>query len=628
MQSSLYLAAILLGAAPLQEVSSLPDDPQFPIIALFGETRVRRDWAVRFDEGALVVLGGPASDWFVTWDLLSGRIKTQARAPQAPTTVVHREMGPTGKYYFHVPAPEVDKIGRRTQIVRYYDTTSGALAKTASFSNLSPPRFKLPGTTADERYLLGAFGGGQHPKDEALRTFVGKMYKNQGLLNRLVTPDGLFVTGMDPAHKLFTVVDAEQARLVAELDLPLHLQFENGPFATLSEDRSTLALTAIGKDMIHIADLAKRKFVRELSGHPGGAVAGFKLSSDGGRLLSSGASDQKARLWDTRQGKELATLAVRGVSEVGFLSPGAKAGVVVEDHRVRLLNPDGTHLRTMSTAFAWKTRLSGDGKFALNIHDDTVSSSLAFWSLDPVQLLREQELPGGVGFHHLAADGRYAWIRAGTTDFVLDRDQPAPVWKGRIEGRPVGILPGGAILICLRGNALIGLNLETGEPRWSVEFPKAVHAAQLNLRGSHCLALTEASRIVDVSTGSFVEGGPLPWGPEGDLDAHLSDDGQTVVSILRTERAVRWCTAAGQELHRWAYGATFEPRRSWLGASPDVRRAYVYNDYAVGVLTQERGLEKTYVFSKGSPFSAAMFGDFLFVHQGRGSALLRHSTAK
>lgn len=611
-------SAVCAQAAPPKD---WPDDPQFPIQALFGRTLERRDWAVRGDDAILVVLGGPDRDWVVGWDLVSGQQKYRARVPHLQNNSEHREMGPSGKVLFYFPKEETGKDGRRPRIVNYCDTTTGKVSKSASFDATTPPTYKVPGNTVDDRYLLAQFGGGFHPKQTALRAFE----ENRKVANRLMTPDFLYVVGHDIDRKSLLVIDAEKPRLVAELPLaPLDIQANGILNADLSGDRSTLVLR--NSDLtLKVIDLGKRKPVQTLIGHQQSIVAGFHLSPDATRVISS-ALDASARLWDAAQGKEVVQVPIEGMSEVGFLTAGEKAGYVVDSYSLRLLKYDGSPLRTVGSFLSAEAELTEDGRAAFDGIDGPHQSVFHFWKLDPPQLLWEERIPGRRQFSSLSADGRHALVQVDGSYIVLNADTHVSQPIGKLPGMAVGLLPGGDALLMIQQKSLVAIDVGTQQKRWSVDLPDAPRGGVLNRPGTHCVVNTTPPRVVETSKGTIVS---VDKPPAADEDRSMIDsllisvDGGTVLTHHSSSRTLQWRSVKDGTIKKHVYA---QNAGGAVALSSDGSRAYVYTPFRLQVVSADKGVEKTWELPTPAG-RIRMSGEFLIAEFAGSSALLRYVPA-
>src|SRR6185295_9553541 len=241
-----------------------------------------------------------------------------------------------------------------------------------------------------------------------------------------------------------------------------------------------------------------------------------------------------ARLWDVALGKELAQLPTdRAAEEVGFVTAGEKAGYVVDEHSLRLLKYDGTLLRTVGTFLSARAELTEDGRSAFDGTDGTQQTSYRFWKLDPPQVLWEHRLPGRRGFAALSADGQRALVEADNTFHLLDAPTRTVVWTGKVAGMPVGLLPGGAVVLSIQQKTLVAVDVATGEKRWSTDLPEAPLGGRLNAPGTHCVVRTAFSaRVVETAQGRILSANKAP-GPNEDRSssdlADLTRDGETVV---------------------------------------------------------------------------------------------------
>lgn len=604
-------------AGPLGD--GFQEDPLFPIQALFGRTDNRREWAVRTEDATLVVLGGPGRDWFVGWDLVTGQQKYRVRAPHLSNNVDHREMGPTGKFLFFLPKEEPGKDGRSPRMVNYFDTTTGKLARTASFDVTSPPQYKVQGNTLDERALIQRFGGGFHPKQTALQSFIRPLASNRGLLIRSATPDLLHVVATDPDLKSLYVLDAEKPKVVAEIPMSgLGVAATDVVNSELSADRSTLILTA-GLSFA-VVDLPKKKIVRSLVGHSKSIFSGFRLSPDATRLLSA-SLDGSARIWDVPQGKELAQVFTdRGAEEVGFLTAGEKAGYVVDEHSVRLLKYDGSLMRTVGTFLSSRAELTEDGSAALDGLDGTKQTTYRFWKLDPPQVLAEHRIPGRRGFTALSADGRTALIQADDQFLLLDSRNPDPLWTGKLDGVPVGVLPGGAVLM-IRKKSIVAVDVQKEEPRWTSEFPE-IRFARVNGSGTHVLVVGAVPHVIESAQGRKVTDDPPAAYRLNCSSAVLSRDGSVFVTYDENSGTFCWQTVSGGVVRTETLP---KPQSGQMALSPDGRRLYWVTPMKILVFSSDKGLEKTVVMSSRILHEIRMTGDFAVIERSGGSALLRYA---
>jgi WD40 repeat protein len=616
------LFALLVQAKPAEPGHFL-EDPRFPIVAWFGTPDDRREWAVRYDDATLVVLSGPGRDWFGVWDLKTGTFKQQARAPRITDTVVQREIGPTGRYLFFLPAEETGKDGRRVRAVRYYDTTTGAASKTASFSLESPPQVKVSGSTADEIELIARYGGGFHPKQVALRDFISKRTKNQGLAHRIRTRDLLYETGVDRDRKTFVVIDAESPRVVAELQLPA----AEVRFASVGPGKDTIILSGDANELF-VADAGQKKVVRTLEGHAQPPVTGYKLNADSSRLLST-SLDKTTRLWDVQKGLEIFRLNEMA-GEVGFLTSGGKEGVVVNGQGVRLLDREGRTTVLTVTEFTFAALFSADGKSAMDPHPwPSDAARLVFWTLDPPRAVREIRIPERCHEYFLSADGRHGLAVSQKTCHLLDRERAEPVASfPRQDYRPAGLLPGGGAWLAVQGDTLLAADLPGGAKRWSVDFKFGVRTARMNATGSHVLVVTGdgTPRVVDVATGQATPGEFPKQNLKTYEEAQLSSDGKTLVGYA--DKTVRWWTSDGKELKSWPVSAPNVEEGARLSISPDGQRAFLFRANSVATVTLEKGYERTHVFNKRIAYSMEMRGETAVIHGHGASAILRYAASK
>ncbi len=625
--------ALLLIAAPAPRQPNpvqqmFQEDPQFPIVALFGRTETRREWAVRTEDATLVVLGGPQKGWLIGWDLATGQQKFRVRAPLVLNTVDSREMGPTGKVLFFLPKEQPGKDGKTPRIVHYHDTSTGKLVKTASFDTSSPNSIKVPGNTQDDRALIQRFAGGLHPKQTAQIDFEKKLSSNQGLYNRAFTADLLHLVATDPARKTLYVIDVEKPRVVAELPLPAlgHYAAENLA-AEYSPDRGLLVLRT-GTHALGIVEISKKKLVRELIGHTQTIHPNFRLSPDGTRLLSA-SLDGTARIWDVAQGKALAVPVASGsIQELGFVTAGEKAGIVVDARAARLVKYDGSPLRTVGTFLSARAVLTEDGKFALDTIDGSEETLVHFWKLDPAQLLWELRLSGGWRHSTLSADGRHALVQTHETFHLVDAQQAgAAVWSGKLPGTPLGVLPGGGGIVVFQDKSVTAIETPSLQKRWTVEVGDSVRSGRLNATGSHAVVVAGIPRVLDLAKGAVVSGAKFPApleAPTAYGEVFVSGDGRTVVTLDKPARTIQWRSLEGDLLKAQNFPQAVQPDDGRFFVPSDSRRAYLCAGNRIVVVTPEKGVEKTYVFHPTTAHTVQMHGDFAVIQGNGASTLLRY----
>lgn len=168
-----------------------------------------------------------------------------------------------------------------------------------------------------------------------------------------------------------------------------------------------------------IWDINTRELIHELSGSDGGLISAA-YSPDGSKIIA-GASMKSAKIWNTKTGKEIATLQSGGVKSVVFSPDGSKVATGSSDSKPKIWDAStGKLLTTLSdrtTKANSSISFSPNGKKVVS-----AGKGIQVWDATTGKLL-VNILDGDYRAIALSPDGRKIAAATGENAVILDLEK-------------------------------------------------------------------------------------------------------------------------------------------------------------------------------------------------------------
>jgi len=312
-------------------------------------------------------------------------------------------------------------------------------------------------------------------------------------------PDGVKVWDLDRRDVVSTVASLEQGVTAM----------------ALSPDGATYAAAWRDDNRIWLTDTVAAKAVGVLQGHTS-AIETLQFSNDGTRLLST-SSDGTARVWDTKNGRQL------GMRAVDDRMPGVLA----------IMSSDGSHVvsRDGTTAIVWDASTGLEARRLVG-HEYAVQAIV--WTRDGTRCVTGS-FDGSVR----------TWnVRTGECMQVLEQNNRSPVECVALDAEEKWLVVG-------TGDRLVRCwDLQSSTPKWEslgLDYPPS--RVEWNQSGERVLVLTQDGKpvLLDGASGSRVA--DLRVGASGYLfGGRFACDGTRIVGSTYSSYVFLFDARAGSPL--------------------------------------------------------------------------------
>lgn len=616
------VALVGVGATTQVPGPVYKEDTRFPLVGLFTGVSYPMMNGAREDAKVFVAWGGPNREWITSWDLQTGELKSQKHVLRMSERLQVPELSPSGKYFFQ---PSVDKASGAT-IITYLDSQTGQTGKTASFDRANPALTKIPGSTQDERFLVGKYAlagllSGGKPQgwpQKGLPAFRGSPTS--------LPEDGRYAVATDPMFTRLYLVDVDKFKVTMDMPLPPLGEYVNQALlADISADGRSLALRMAG-NVLGIVDVPGKKVVKELKGHSDEIVR-FRISRDGAKAVSIG-KDRAAKFWDAKSGAELASHRTEEATRLGHSQD--VFWIQERDGTVRTYTAGGALVGRTRTQLSHRAAISRSGEYGVDVVERGSDASLAFWKLNPPRLLGEHALDRGPEAVWISPDGRYAFSRRGADLWVFNVPEDKEVWSGKTaKGMALGLLPDAKGVVLLDGAVLSAVAFGSSEPIWRQELKSKQRPRGFNFCGKYLAFAADLPVVIDLSTGEPMPNAKYPASMPGLEEVFVSDDGRTVVTLQPGSREVSWWSSEGELTKTCTLdpAARFQSGRSF-SLAPDGSRAFISVPERILTVTPDGTVATYQPFVKECPNNFQVFGEMAALFGSDYTLLLRCGSGK
>lgn len=248
---------------------------------------------------------------------------------------------------------------------------------------------------------------------------------------------------LHPAGSHLVSADAAGGLRLWKVDAPAvkPLDGANGTPAAVtaqSEDLQWLATagTADGKPAIFVRDLDSGKLEKTLLGHEG-VIQSLAFSKDGGRIVS-GSDDKTARVWNWREGNEIAKFAGHGgaVTAAVFTPNGEQVATAAADGSFKLWKAaDAAEVKALAGHGGLVTALAAIGHEGGEIVSASADQTVRFWNAASGDAKRQIAVGQPVSGVGIAKDEQR--LAAGSADGKIRLYQlPGGQLQGELVGQP------------------------------------------------------------------------------------------------------------------------------------------------------------------------------------------------